>query len=73
MPLFNTSLQETRSFQNLQIVGEYSIFFVYIVTTMMILGLRPANERRCYFVTKSLIGWAQTSISLLVIESEWTT
>ena len=24
-----------------------------------ILGLRPANERRCYFVTTSLIGWAQ--------------
>ena len=26
----------------------------------MILGLRPANERRRYFVTTSLIGWAQT-------------
>ena len=26
----------------------------------MILGLRPANERRCYKVTLSLIGWAQT-------------
>ena len=25
----------------------------------LILGLRPANERRCYFVTTSLIGWAQ--------------
>ena len=25
-----------------------------------ILGLRPANERRCYFVTASLVGWAQT-------------
>ena len=24
-----------------------------------ILGLRPANERRRYFVTTSLIGWAQ--------------
>ena len=24
------------------------------------LGLRPANERRRYFVTTSLIGWAQT-------------
>ena len=23
------------------------------------LGLRPANERRRYFVTTSLIGWAQ--------------
>ena len=23
----------------------------------LILGLRPANERRCYFLTTSLIGW----------------
>ena len=27
--------------------------------TGLILGLRPANERRCYFVMASLIGWAQ--------------
>ena len=26
----------------------------------LIIGLRPFNERRCYFVTTSLIGWAQT-------------
>ena len=26
----------------------------------LILGLRPANEIRRYFVTTSLIGWAQT-------------
>ena len=26
----------------------------------LILGLRPANERRRYFVTTSLIGWAHT-------------
>ena len=26
----------------------------------LILGLCPANERRCYFVTTSRIGWAQT-------------
>ena len=25
----------------------------------LILGLRPANERRRYFVTTSLIGWAE--------------
>ena len=25
----------------------------------LIIVLRPANERRCYFVTTSLIGWAQ--------------
>ena len=28
--------------------------------TRLILGLRPANERRHYKVTPSLIGWAQT-------------
>ena len=28
--------------------------------TMLILGLRPAKERRRYFVATSLIGWAQT-------------
>ena len=27
--------------------------------TELILTLHPANERRCYFVTTSLIGWAQ--------------
>ena len=27
--------------------------------TGLILGLRPANERLCYFVTTFLIGWAQ--------------
>ena len=26
----------------------------------LILGLRPANEGRCYFVKTSLIGWVQT-------------
>ena len=25
----------------------------------LILGLRPVNERRCYFVTTSLVGWMQ--------------
>ena len=29
-------------------------------TSGLILGLCPANERRRYFVTTSLIGWAQT-------------
>ena len=29
--------------------------------TRLILGLRPANERRRYFVTTSVIGWAQAS------------
>ena len=28
--------------------------------TWLVLGLRPANERRRYKVTSSLIGWAQT-------------
>ena len=29
------------------------------IYTGLILGLRPANERRRYFVTTSLIGWVQ--------------
>ena len=31
----------------------------YITVSGLILGLRPANEGRRYFVTTSLIGWAQ--------------
>ena len=31
-----------------------------MTATWLILGLRPANERRRYFATTSLIGWAQT-------------
>ena len=30
-----------------------------ILYTKLILGLRPPNERRRYFVTTSLIGWMQ--------------
>ena len=32
---------------------------IHIKDTGLILGLRPANERRSSFVTTSLIGWAQ--------------
>ena len=35
------------------------IRFTVFPKTGLILGLRPANERRCYFVTTSLTGWAQ--------------
>ena len=31
-----------------------------MTTPGLILGLLPVNERRRYFVTTSLIGWAQT-------------
>ena len=33
---------------------------MFDVESRLILGLRPANERRHYKVTPSLIGWAQT-------------
>ena len=51
--------------------GIFLIFYAIIVALLskpdaikqsmagLILGLRLANERRCYFVTTSLIGWAQ--------------
>ena len=32
----------------------------YTYISGLILGLRPANEKRRYKVTPSLIGWAQT-------------
>ena len=34
-------------------------WYVHDVIAGLILGLHPANERRRYFVTTSLIGWAQ--------------
>ena len=33
---------------------------ISVSDTGLILGLGSAYERRCYFVTKFLIGWAQT-------------
>ena len=42
-------------------VSERRFFFTSLnIISGLILGLRPANERRRYFVTMSLIGWAQT-------------
>ena len=37
----------------------HTVISKYIVTGL-ILGLRPADERRRYFVTTSLIGWVQS-------------
>ena len=33
---------------------------LHVIYTGLIQGLRPANERRRYFATTSLIGWAQS-------------
>ena len=33
---------------------------IWYIASGLILGLCPANERRCYKVTLSLIGWVQT-------------
>ena len=38
----------------------YYVHQVIGCITRLILGCRPANERRRYFVTTSLIGWVQT-------------
>ena len=51
------SLAET--FAQPQIKRKRAQFSKYPVVSGMILGLRPANERRRYFVTTSLIGWGQ--------------
>ena len=37
----------------------YDDFVSVILSAVLILVLRPVNERRCYFVTTSLIGWAE--------------
>ena len=62
-----TRMQGTRSeaffsssnsnFVNTANIGGLSFSDAWI--SGLILGLHPANERRCYFVTTSLIGWAQ--------------
>ena len=47
------------------------IYLLRIKLAGLILGLRPANERRSYEVTPSLIGWAQTqNQSVVSIRSE---
>ena len=44
----------------------YNIYNIYNIRSGPILSLRrPANKKRCYFVTTSLIGWAKPRISLL--------
>ena len=41
-----------------------------LVSTGLILGLHRANERRCYFVTTSLIGWVQAE-DFAVVRNEY--
>ena len=42
------------------LLAHYGMFTMTVpVVSWLILGLRPANERRRNFVTTSLIGWAQ--------------
>ena len=41
-------------------MGHAMLSIVIYINPGPILGLRPANERRRYFVTTSLIGYAQT-------------
>ena len=47
-------------FQKCYILNQYNTIASIYNNTRLILGLRPANERRRYKVTTSLIGWAQT-------------
>ena len=58
----NSSLPTSRK-QKLNLRKICSVTLVNIYTfsryTRLILGLHPANERRRYFVTTSLIGWVQ--------------
>ena len=47
-------------YQNVCFATFHLNIYIYIYTGLN-LGLCPANERRCYKVTLSLIGWMQTS------------
>ena len=55
-----------RSFQR-KLLSHWLKLLRHVAITLVIqgpglfLGLRPASERRCYFATTYLIGWAQTS------------
>ena len=46
--------------ESLREVISITLLIMITINTGLILGLCPANERRRYFVTTSLIGWAQT-------------
>ena len=40
--------------------SDIPVHIIYMYTSGIILGMDSANERRCYYVTSSLIGWAFT-------------
>ena len=56
-------LQGTITAGHTQKIGRHTPSLPHAIPTELILGLRPANERRRYEVTPSLIGKAQTRIS----------
>ena len=47
-------------------------FEQHLSNTEIIMGKGSANERRCYFVTPSFIGWTLTLIFLVEDYSIWT-
>ena len=53
LTVFNISWVTAISIHNTLLLG------MRLRCLRLILGLRPANERRRYFVTTSLIGWVQ--------------
>ena len=49
--------------EKVNFVTNLSFQLLYVLNytvTGLIIGMHPANERHCYKVTASLIGWAQT-------------
>ena len=53
----------TEAYQNTTDFGAYKNLYQWwnkVQITGLILVLCPANDRHCYKVTPSLIGWAQT-------------
>ena len=53
----NSSTKDSTASTTQQYKIQQTACMIYRIYSELILGLRPANERRRYFVTTSLIGW----------------
>ena len=56
--LYNHNKAKHNKIMCIYILG-YTVWHIWL-NPGLILSLHPANERHCYFVTTSFIGWAQT-------------
>ena len=59
-PSPDISVEQVQRVRDLHLISSWIDSMWLLWQVGMILGLRPASERRCYLVTTSLICWAQT-------------